>query len=303
MTHRRREGKRRGEVVLVVAQGTRQDVLAGVGLDSEFGICGWKFDSRNKTLGRERERERQRDRERQRETERDRETCPVRPVKVMWKRPRALNLLRLKSATPTSIVEKPLGLGIHRTTPSSLYRSPSLSRCSPSPCRRFSSLFTTTVFSTSVGSFIESAGSSVSDFFPVPSHTETETGAERERVSLTGIVHKVWQGVYQKGDVLVDATLGKGRDTMELARLANLFTTSSSSSSPSDEVRLVGFDIQAEAVELTRENLRGAFDSDEAEGWQCSQIALYHCSHSELSARLAECGINPGDVGIVCFSK
>jgi hypothetical protein len=114
-------------------------------------------------------------------------------------------------------------------------------------------------------------------------------------------VHKIWRRAYQSGDVLVDATLGKGRDTIELARLANLPSSSSSSSAG---VRLVGFDIQAEAVELTRENLRGEFTSDETSGKleMERQVALFQCSHSELSARLADCGVKEGQVGIICFN-
>ncbi|OPJ56263.1 class I SAM-dependent methyltransferase [Alkalithermobacter paradoxus] len=61
--------------------------------------------------------------------------------------------------------------------------------------------------------------------------------------SPVGISHEVIQKLVSKGDVVVDATVGNGNDTLFLAKLVG------------DNGHVFGFDIQDKAIENTRQKL------------------------------------------------
>jgi SAM-dependent methyltransferase len=80
--------------------------------------------------------------------------------------------------------------------------------------------------------------------------------------------HTLLRQCVREGDVVVDATIGHGHDTVLLARLVG----------PTG--RVLGFDIQPEAVESTRAKLIAAgLDG---------RITLFHESHEHAAARLGE---------------
>ncbi|MCY9512522.1 class I SAM-dependent methyltransferase [Paenibacillus apiarius] len=73
----------------------------------------------------------------------------------------------------------------------------------------------------------------------------------------------------QPGDRVIDATMGTGVDTLFLARLVG----------PRGEV--AAFDIQAEALELTRQRLRSALGADGS-----ARASLHLASHAEMRGAL-----------------
>lgn len=81
---------------------------------------------------------------------------------------------------------------------------------------------------------------------------------------LTDKVREVVRRVVQPGQHVVDATVGRGFDTLLLARAV----------SPGG--RVDGFDCQAEAIEATRERLEQA-------GF-VQTVRLWHQSHAEMAA-------------------
>jgi len=95
--------------------------------------------------------------------------------------------------------------------------------------------------------------------------------------SLIAKAHDLLRNVIQSGDVVVDATLGNGHDTLFLAQCVG------------EAGKVIGFDIQEGALVATRERLSGAaVKLDVAE--------LYLKSHAELSAHV------PPDVSAVMFN-
>lgn len=78
--------------------------------------------------------------------------------------------------------------------------------------------------------------------------------------SARWIAHDVMHQIVRPGDVVIDATLGNGHDTVMLAKLVG------------ETGHVIGFDIQADAVERTRQRLtqEGLIDRCElyAEGHQ-----------------------------------
>lgn len=57
------------------------------------------------------------------------------------------------------------------------------------------------------------------------------------------LAHALWQTIIKSGDTLVDATLGNGQDTLVLAKMLK------------GEGKLIGYDIQQEALLKTQKNL------------------------------------------------
>lgn len=84
----------------------------------------------------------------------------------------------------------------------------------------------------------------------------------------TELAHSLVAGVVRPGDVAADATVGNGLDTEVLARLAG----------PAG--RVIGFDVQAGAIDATRRRLAGIAGLAEVE---------LHCeSHSGLAQRVPD---------------
>lgn len=81
---------------------------------------------------------------------------------------------------------------------------------------------------------------------------------------LTSEAHQRVADVVRSSEVVIDATAGNGHDTLILARLVG----------PSGTI--YAFDLQAEAIEQTRQRL---------EGWQ-GQLHLLQADHAELEVHL-----------------
>lgn len=84
--------------------------------------------------------------------------------------------------------------------------------------------------------------------------------------SARWIAADVLRQVVQPGDTVVDATLGNGHDTLMLCELVG------------ETGRVIGFDIQPDAVERTRERL--------ADAGMLSRCTLYAEGHEHLSERV-----------------
>lgn len=105
-------------------------------------------------------------------------------------------------------------------------------------------------------------------------------------IRVTEQAHDLAAAVLQPGDIAIDATAGKGRDTAFLAKLVTV----------SGQVH--AFDVQAEAIQSTKNLL-------EIAGLSAS-VTLHHRSHAEIksaippelwgrvSAVLFNCGYLPG---------
>ncbi|MGF1483845.1 MAG: class I SAM-dependent methyltransferase [Opitutales bacterium] len=97
---------------------------------------------------------------------------------------------------------------------------------------------------------------------------------------LTEVVHECLAEVVRPGEVAIDATTGNGRDTVVLARLVG------------SGGQVFGFDVQAEAIERTRQALAAA---------GCArQVTLYRQGHEGMRAALSKIG--PGTVAAVVFN-
>ena len=80
--------------------------------------------------------------------------------------------------------------------------------------------------------------------------------------------HTLLRQCVREGDVVVDGTIGHGHDTLLLAELVGPLG------------RVLGFDIQAEAIESTRAKLiQAGLDG---------RVTLFHESHEHAAARLGE---------------
>ncbi|MEG6574242.1 class I SAM-dependent methyltransferase [Caldibacillus debilis] len=80
--------------------------------------------------------------------------------------------------------------------------------------------------------------------------------------------HSILEKRVQPGDIVVDATVGNGHDTLFLAKLVG----------PAGKV--YGFDIQEIAIRRTKERLE-----KERAG---QNVVLFHCGHEELLHRIPE---------------
>jgi tRNA1(Val) A37 N6-methylase TrmN6 len=87
-----------------------------------------------------------------------------------------------------------------------------------------------------------------------------------KRISLVDTAHNLLRDILQPGDIVIDATVGNGHDTLFLAEQV----------SPSGQV--YGFDIQLAAIESTREKFRQHPLSD------C--LTLLHASHTDMADKI-----------------
>ena len=85
------------------------------------------------------------------------------------------------------------------------------------------------------------------------------------------LAHHYWMQIVKKGDTLIDATCGNGKDTLVLARLAL----------DEGHGRLIGLDIQQEALLRTKELLREHLPESLME-----RIYLFEQSHVEFPKEL-----------------
>jgi SAM-dependent methyltransferase len=98
--------------------------------------------------------------------------------------------------------------------------------------------------------------------------------------SLTAVAHNALAQALHVGDCAVDATVGNGHDTLFLARQVG----------PSG--RVIGFDIQQQAIENTRQRLSAA--------QQEPSIKLYCASHDTLEQTVL--AAHTGPVSAVMFN-
>lgn len=83
----------------------------------------------------------------------------------------------------------------------------------------------------------------------------------------TDLLHVLLLQVIRKGDCVVDATAGNGHDTVFLAEAVG------------DEGKVIAIDIQAEAIESTRQRLR--------ESQLENRVELHQVSHTEIRQLVA----------------
>lgn len=88
--------------------------------------------------------------------------------------------------------------------------------------------------------------------------------------------HDVLKEAVQKGDTVIDATMGNGHDTLFLCELVG------------ETGRVLAFDVQQKAVESTRQRLE--------ENGMMGRARLYHMGHE----RMDEAGV--GDVSAIVFN-
>lgn len=98
--------------------------------------------------------------------------------------------------------------------------------------------------------------------------------------SVLDVSHTLATGSLSPGSVAVDATIGNGHDTLVLARAVGA------------EGRVFGFDVQAEALEQTRDRLESAA--------QRQQVELYQVGHEAMDRRVPTA--LHGEVGAVMFN-
>jgi mannose-6-phosphate isomerase len=103
---------------------------------------------------------------------------------------------------------------------------------------------------------------------PAAGHGRANTGGGGERnnmgfLSILSFAHALVKERVREGDPAIDATLGNGHDTLFLCRLVGAHG------------HVYGTDIQAEAVEKTRERLG-------AEGLESSRYTLWQANHADL---------------------
>ncbi len=80
--------------------------------------------------------------------------------------------------------------------------------------------------------------------------------------------HLLLQNYVQAGDYVVDATVGNGNDTLLLAELVG------------DQGRVWGFDIQTQALEVTRQNIR--------ENGCDERVTLVHAGHETMAEHCSQ---------------
>lgn len=84
------------------------------------------------------------------------------------------------------------------------------------------------------------------------------------RMNSLQLSHHYWQIFLQKADIVIDATCGNGKDTLKLAQLV-------------PQGLVISMDIQAQALDATRDLLKKNLDSVQRE-----RIFLLHRSHEEF---------------------
>jgi predicted methyltransferase len=96
------------------------------------------------------------------------------------------------------------------------------------------------------------------------------------------LAHHFWRALLKPGDIVIDATCGNGHDTLILAQAALT----------ADSGRLIGYDIQEEAIALTRERLTASLLPE-----QLSRVELYCKSHRDLDDNLHD-----GTVALIVYN-
>lgn len=87
------------------------------------------------------------------------------------------------------------------------------------------------------------------------------------------LAHSYWKMLIKSGDIVIDATCGNGHDSVILAELA-LNT---------EEGAIHAFDIQAQALESTRQKIESHFPKEKAE-----RIFYHQTCHSQLSQAIPQ---------------
>lgn len=84
-------------------------------------------------------------------------------------------------------------------------------------------------------------------------------------ISLTSLAHNLIKKELSKGNIVIDATVGNGHDTLFLAKQVEIQGT------------VFGFDVQQQAISTTRLKLKQE---------QLENITLFHASHSEMDTHI-----------------
>lgn len=95
-----------------------------------------------------------------------------------------------------------------------------------------------------------------------------EITARKGQYSLVQRAHEALEKVVAEGDIVIDATLGNGHDTLFLARCVG------------DSGHVYGFDIQQQALKSTLECLDDAGTSE--------RVTLYHAGHELIATLLPD---------------
>lgn len=90
--------------------------------------------------------------------------------------------------------------------------------------------------------------------------------------TILGYAHRLLKEAIQKGDDVVDATVGNGHDTLKLAEWVG------------ESGRVFGFDIQQQAIDATQLRL------EESQGLS-ERVTLYHKSHADIDEVLESTNI------------
>ena len=87
-----------------------------------------------------------------------------------------------------------------------------------------------------------------------------------QRISLLNIAHNILKEQIKINDIVIDATIGNGHDTLFLAKQIGPFG------------KIFGFDIQQAAIESTLDQFRTNFQLD------C--LSLFHASHETMAEKI-----------------
>jgi SAM-dependent methyltransferase len=90
------------------------------------------------------------------------------------------------------------------------------------------------------------------------------------------LAHRLWLALLKPGDVVIDATCGNGHDALILAQAVLT----------ADAGRLIGYDIQADAISATRQRLSASLTPE-----QLMRIELHCKSHRDLDDHLEESSV------------
>lgn len=86
-----------------------------------------------------------------------------------------------------------------------------------------------------------------------------------KRISLTTLAHNLLEKELTGGNIVIDATVGNGHDTVFLAKLVGKQGT------------VFGFDVQQQAISTTQQQLKQV---------QFENFFLFHASHSEMDMHI-----------------
>jgi predicted methyltransferase len=109
----------------------------------------------------------------------------------------------------------------------------------------------------------------------------SDTSTEK-RVRLVAVVHAELKRRIQSGDTVVDATVGNGYDTLAMAEAVG------------SDGRVIGFDIQAQAIDATRQRLEAAGMMERVELHCTCHSHLAQCLTTPIAAIVFNLGYLPG---------